>query len=88
MSLNNQHHISAKDRKKHKKELDKHLQQFFALLDSKPKPDNETVRNEFIRHEAEWRLYCCKHSLGIRTSELFNAQVSYQWEQKYVQPNQ
>lgn len=73
-----------KEGKKHKKVLNKHLKEFFQLLDSKPKPSNGTVRAEFIRHEAEWRLYCVTHCLGARIADLFNANVSLAWEQKYT----
>lgn len=73
--------------KKHKKVLNKHLREFFRLLDSRPKPTNEMVRAEFIRHEAAWRLYCATHCLGTRIADLFNANVSLEWERKYTLPN-
>lgn len=76
-----------KEGKKHKKVLDKHLKDFFQLLDSKPKPTNEKVRAEFIRHEAEWRLYSVMHGLGTRIADLFNANVSLEWERKYTLPS-
>lgn len=79
--------ISTKDGKKHKRVLDKHLKEFFRLLDSKPKPSNEKVRAEFIRHESEWRLYSVTHGLGTRIADLFNANVSLAWEQKYTLPS-
>lgn len=79
--------ISKKEGKKHKKVLDKHLKEFFQLLDSKPQPSNEKVRAEFIRHESEWRVYCVTHGLGTRIADLFNANVSLAWEQKYTLPN-
>lgn len=76
-----------KEGKKHKKVLDRHLKDFFQLLDSKPKPTNERVRAEFIRHEAEWRLYSVTHGLGARIADLFNANVSLEWERKYTLPS-
>lgn len=76
-----------KEGKKHKKVLNKHLREFFQLLDSNPKPSNEKVRAEFIRHEAEWRLYSATHGLGARIADLFNANVSIAWEQKYTLPH-
>ena len=89
MSLTNQNHISGKEVKKHKKALDKHLSEFFKFLDSHPKPSDEKVRAEFVRHEAEWRLYCTQHRLNARVAELFNANVSLEWERKYTrQPKQ
>jgi hypothetical protein len=88
MSIANQNRISKKEARKHKKVLDKHLKEFFSLLDSKPKPSNKAVRSEFIRHEAEWRLYCTQHGLGARLAELFNANVSLEWDCKYTQKNQ
>lgn len=89
MSLTNQNHISKKEAKKHKKALDRHLSEFFALLDSKPKPSDEKVRIEFVKHEAEWRLYCTRYRLSAHVAELFNANVSLAWEQKYTRrPNQ
>lgn len=88
MALTNQHHESKKEFKQHKKALDKHLREFFNLLDSQPKPSDEKVRAEFIRHEAEWRVYCAQHRLGARLAELFNANVSLEWERKYTEKNQ
>lgn len=88
MSLTNQNHRSAKEGKKHKKVLDRHLREYFHLLDSTPKPSNEKVRAEFIRHEAEWLAYCAQHGLGARLAELFNANVSLEWERKYTQKPQ
>lgn len=76
-----------KEGKKHKKVLDRHLKDFFQLLDSKPKPTNERVRAEFIRHESEWRLYSVTHGLGARIADLFNANVSLEWERKYTLPS-
>jgi hypothetical protein len=81
--------VPSKEVKKHKKALNAHLKEFFKLLDSRPKPTTETIRAEFIRHEAEWHLYCAKHRLGARLAELFNANVSLEWERKYTaQQNQ
>lgn len=76
--------LSWKDAKKHQKALRKHLGEFFKLLDSKPKPSDEKVRAEFVRHEAEWRLYCTRNRLNARVAELFNANVSLEWERKYT----
>lgn len=83
-SVNN---VFPKEAKKHKNVLNKHLKEYFKLLDSKPKPSNQTVRAEFIKHESEWRLYCLTHRLGARIADLFNANVSLAWEQKYTLPN-
>ena len=80
-------YVLKKEGKKHKKVLDKHLRDFFQLLDSKPKPSNEKVRVEFIRHEAEWRLYSATNGLGTRIADLFNANVSLEWERKYTLSN-
>lgn len=88
MAFSNQQPISRKEAKKHKKALNKHLSEFFKLLDSTPKPSDEKVRAEFVRHEAEWRLYCTKHRLNARVAELFNANVSLEWERKYTRPAQ
>lgn len=85
MSLTNQHHDLPKEAKTHKKELNRHLREFFKLLDSQPKPTTEKIRDEFLRHEAAWRLHCAKHHLGTRLAELFNANVSLEWERKYTQ---
>lgn len=84
MSFANQNHISKKEIKKHKKVLNGHLRDFFALLDSTPKPSDEKVRAEFIRHEFELRMYGTQHHLGTRLAELFNANVSLEWERKYT----
>lgn len=88
MSIANQNRISKKEARKHKKVLNKHLKEYFTLLDSTPKPTNEVVRSEFIRHEAEWRLYCAQHGLGARLAEYFNANVSLAWDNKYTRKNQ
>lgn len=88
MSLTNQNHLSPREIKKHKKALHRHLREFFELLDSRPQPSNEKVRAEFVRHEAEWRLYCTQNCLSARVAELFNANVSLEWEKKYVRPTQ
>ena len=79
--------VFSKEVKKHKKVLNRHLKEFYQLLDSKPKPSNAKVRAEFIRHEAEWRAHCAIHRLGTRIADLFNANVSLAWEQKYTLPN-
>lgn len=84
MSLTNQNHLSKKEARKHQKVLNTHLSEFFKLLDSKPKPSDEKVRAEFVRHEAEWRLYCTQNRLNAHVAELFNANVSLEWERKYT----
>lgn len=79
--------ISHKERKvaeKHNKELNRLLQKFFRFLDKQPKPSDQEVRIEFIRSELAWKQYCSQNNLGIRTSMLFNAKVSYEWEKKYM----
>lgn len=74
--------------KKHEKQLNALLSGFFRFLDKKPKPTDEEVRAEFQRKEMEWKTYCAFNNLDIRTSLLFNAKVSYEWEQRYVKrPN-
>lgn len=88
MALTNQNRIARKEAKKHKKMLDQHLNKFFKFLDSKPQPANEKVRAEFVRHEAEWRMYCAKHHLSAHVAELFNANVSLEWERKYIKHSQ
>lgn len=85
MSLTNHTCISKTVIKKHLKVLNHHLRDYFRLLDSTPKPSNEKVRAEFIRHEAEWLAYCAEHKLGGRMPELFNANISLEWEKKYTQ---
>lgn len=84
MALANQNPISQKEVKKHKKVLNKHLNEFYKLLNSKPQPSNEKVRAEFVKHEAEWRMYCAQHRLDARVSEMFNINVSLEWERKYT----
>lgn len=70
------------ENKQHKKVLNKHLKDFYKFLGSKPKPSNEVVRSEFLRHEAEWRIYCVDHRLQAHLAELFNANVSAEWERR------
>lgn len=85
MSLLNQNKaVSRKDAKRHKKKLAELLDEFFSLLDRKPKPSDEEVRTGFQRCELAWKTYCIKNRLDIRTSLLFNMKVSYEWERKYV----
>ncbi len=79
--------VSYKERKaaeKHNKELSRLLQRFFRFLDKKPKPSDQEVRIEFVKSEMAWKQYCSQHSLGFRTSMLFNAKVAYEWNRKYM----
>lgn len=76
--------IPVLENKEHKKVLNKHLKHFFRLLDSTPKPSDKMVRSQFIKHEAEWRLYCVKNRLSAHIADLFNANVSLEWERKYT----
>ena len=68
----------------HNKVLADLLGKFFNFLNRKPQPSTEEVRSEFQKSEMTWKMYCMQHHLGIKTSLLFNARVSYEWEQKYV----
>lgn len=70
--------------KKHQRKLNTLLYGFFRLLDKRPKPTDEEVRAEFIKRETDWKAYCILNHLDVRTSLLFNAKVSYEWERKYV----
>lgn len=70
------------ENKKQLKVLKRHLRDFYNLLASKPKPSNEVIRDEFLRHEAEWRIYCTEHGLTAHLAELFNANVSVEWERR------
>lgn len=88
MSLTNQHPATKKELKKYKQAVNKHLKEFFRLLDSTPKPSTEKIRNEFIRHETELRLFGIQSGLGTRLAELFNANVSLEWERKYTRQSQ
>lgn len=79
--------VSYKERKaaeKHNKELNRLLQRFFRFLDKKPKPSDQEIRIEFVKSEMAWKYYCFQHSLGFRTSMLFNARVACEWERKYM----
>lgn len=76
--------VNASNSKQHKKKLKAASSAFFAFLDKKPKPTDEAVRSEFIRRELEWKAYCVRQHLDIRTSMMFNAKVAYEWERKYV----
>lgn len=88
MLTDSHNHLSGKELKKHKKALNKRLKEFYDFLDSKPQPTPEAVRAEFIEHESEWRLYCVQNRLGAHIAELFNANVSLEWERKYTKkPN-
>lgn len=80
--------VSKKEAKKHNAKLNSLLKGFFAFLDRQPKPTPEEVRTEFQRAEASWKVYCITNRLDQRTSLLFNAKVSYEWERKYVEKPQ
>lgn len=84
MTSVNQNRYSQKEIKNIRKGLKKRLTEFFRLLDKVPKPPKEMIRSEFVRHEAEWRLFCSQHGLDARVAELFNANVSLEWERKYT----
>ncbi len=85
MSATNRNLIVDKSAsKKHEKKLKAILASFFAFLDKKPKPSDEEVRTEFKKSEMDWKAYCVQNKLDIRTSLMFNAKVSYEWERKYV----
>lgn len=74
---------SSMEPKKHRRTLKNHLKEFFRFLDSTPKPSDEKVRIEFLKHEAQWLIYCTENQLGTRTESLFNLYVSLEWERKY-----
>ncbi len=73
-----------KQLKDYKKVLNKHLKDFLGLLDMTPKPADAVVRSEFIRHESELRIYGVQKGLGTHLAELFNANMSLEWERKYT----
>lgn len=85
---NHYRQVSKKEAKKHNAKLNSLLKEFFAFLDRQPKPTEEEVRTEFRRAETSWKVYCIQNRLDIRTSLLFNAKVSYEWERKYVEKPQ
>lgn len=70
--------------KKHEKKLRALLSAFFGFLGKKPKPTDEEVRTELQRREIEWQIYCIQNNLDIRTSLMFNAKVSYEWERNRI----
>lgn len=85
MNKDNKNLLADKqDTKKHNKKLNDLLSAFFSFLSRSPKPSDEEIRTEFQHKEADWKLYCIQHKLDIRTSMLFNAKVSYEWERKQV----
>lgn len=89
MSQANHHRqVPKKEAKKHNAKLNSLLKEFFAFLDRQPKPTAEEVRTEFQRAETSWKVYCITNRLDVRTSLLFNAKVSYEWERKYVEKTQ
>lgn len=77
--------VSRSAAKKHKNKLKSILSGFFCFLERKPKPSDEEVRSEFQRREIEWKAYCIQNNLDIRTSMMFNAKVSYEWELRRTQ---
>lgn len=70
--------------KKHEKKLKTLLTSFWAFIDKQPKPSDGEVRAEFQKSEMDWKAYCIQNKLDIRTSLMFNAKVSYEWEHRYV----
>lgn len=76
--------VDKRAAKKHERKLKTILSAFFDFLSKKPKPADEEVRTEFQCREIEWKAYCLQNHLDIRTSLMFNAKVSYEWERKYI----
>lgn len=77
--------VDRKAAKRHDRKLKSLLFTFFDFLNKKPKPSDEEVRSEFLKREMAWKTYCILNHLDIRTSLMFNAKVSYEWESKFAQ---
>lgn len=86
---NNKRLAGAHTSRKHETKLKALLSGFFGFLKGTPKPTDNEVRSEFQKCEQEWKIYCLQNHLDVRTSLLFNAKVSYEWERSRVQkPNE
>lgn len=59
------------------------LMDFYAFLESSPKPSDEEVRKRFINDEQSWKDYCSKKQLKKEASLMFNKEVSQSWEKRY-----
>lgn len=68
---------------KHFDALNYLLCSFYTLLERKPKPTDEEVRQGFIEHNLKWERYCGKHNLK-EARELFKKEVSITWHNRYV----
>lgn len=71
---------------KHFEYLGKLLMGFYKFLESKPKPENEAVREEFIKRDNLWKRYCKTNQLTDRATLLFNQEVAVSWENRYAKP--
>lgn len=71
---------------KHFEYLGKLLMGFYRFLESTPKPENEAVREEFVKRDNQWRRYCTNNHLTDRATLLFNQEVAVSWENRYAKP--
>ncbi len=62
------------------------LTEFFAFLDQQPKPEDQEVRDEFIRQENRWKRYCKVHQLTDKATLMFNQEVAFKWRTQYALP--
>lgn len=69
---------------KHMSVLGELLGRFYTFLDRKPKPSDESVREEFIKSEKSWKTYCTNHHLNQSASLLFNQEVAQSWKKRYA----
>lgn len=71
---------------KHFEYLGKLLMGFYCFLESTPKPEDEAVREEFVKRDNQWRRYCKANHLTDRAALLFNQEVAVSWENRYAKP--
>lgn len=62
------------------------LDEFYAFLDQQPQPEDQEVRDEFIRQENRWKRYCEVHHLTDKAALMFNQEVAVKWKSKYTVP--
>lgn len=71
---------------KHFDYLGRLLMGFYGFLESTPKPSDESVREEFVKRENQWKRYCKTNQLTDRAALLFNQEVAVSWENRYAKP--
>lgn len=67
---------------RHTQALAIYLSDFYTFLGSKPKPDNDMVRQCFIEYDTLWRRFVKAKDLPEELNDEFKRQVSEVWNRK------